>query len=55
LITTLTGDISVLLVDHNLDLIWSVARTVTVLHHGRHLATGSPDAIRADPRFLATA
>jgi ABC-type branched-subunit amino acid transport system ATPase component len=40
-------------VDHNLDLIWSVAHTVTVLHHGRHLATGSPDAIRADPQVQA--
>jgi branched-chain amino acid transport system ATP-binding protein len=49
-ITALDGDIGVLLVDHNLDLIWSLADTVTVLHHGRHLATGSPDAIRADPR-----
>jgi ABC-type branched-subunit amino acid transport system ATPase component len=58
LITTLTPDITVLLVDHNLDLIWSAADTVTVLHHGRHLATGGPDQIRADPQvqdaYLAT-
>jgi branched-chain amino acid transport system ATP-binding protein len=58
LIRSLAGDTTVLLVDHNLDLVWSVADTVTVLHHGRHLATGSPDQVRADPQvhdaYLAT-
>ena len=57
-ITALTDDVTVLLVDHHLDLIWSLAHTVTVLHHGQHLATGSPEQIRADPQvhaaYLAT-
>jgi branched-chain amino acid transport system ATP-binding protein len=43
-------DVTMLLVDHNLDLVWSLAHTVTVLHHGRHLVTADPDTIRADPQ-----
>ena len=49
LLTSLGADTTVLLVDHHLDLVWSVAQTVTVLHHGRHLATGTPAQVRADP------
>jgi ABC-type branched-subunit amino acid transport system ATPase component len=50
LIHTLTADTTVLLIDHNLDLVFTVADTVTVLHHGRHLATGTPDQIRDNPQ-----
>ncbi|WP_432975031.1 ATP-binding cassette domain-containing protein [Dactylosporangium sp. CA-233914] len=49
LLANLDAQTTVLLVDHHLDLIWSLAQTVTVLHHGRHLATGTPDQVRADP------
>ncbi|BEL12924.1 hypothetical protein Q0Z83_111150 [Actinoplanes sichuanensis] len=48
LISALDDDVTVLLVDHNLDLIWDLAHTVTVLHHGQHLATGNPEQIRSD-------
>jgi len=40
---------TLVVVDHHLDLVWSVADTVTVLHHGQHLTTGTPDEVRADP------
>ncbi len=40
---------AVVLVEHNLDLVTATAETVTVLHHGRILATGSPHQIAADP------
>ena len=53
LIAALPTDVTVLLVDHNLDLIWSLAHTVTVLHHGQHLATGSPEQIRANSEVRA--
>jgi branched-chain amino acid transport system ATP-binding protein len=54
LLTTHTGnDITVLLVDHNLNLVWSLADTVTVLQHGRHLATSDPATIRANPQVQA--
>ncbi|MEU4244259.1 ATP-binding cassette domain-containing protein [Actinoplanes sp. NPDC026619] len=41
---------AVVLVDHHLPLVWAVADTVTVLHHGRHLTTGTPTTVQADPQ-----
>jgi branched-chain amino acid transport system ATP-binding protein len=52
-IRALSGDTTVILVDHHLDLVWDIADTVTVLDHGRHLATGTPTEIRADPTVQA--
>jgi ABC-type branched-subunit amino acid transport system ATPase component len=40
---------AVVLVEHNLDLVAAIADRVSVLHHGRMLANGSPDAIAVDP------
>ena len=39
----------VLLVEHDMRLVADVADRVTVLHHGRVLACGTPDQVRADP------
>ncbi|QOC93903.1 ATP-binding cassette domain-containing protein [Micromonospora craniellae] len=46
LIRALPDQISVLLVDHNLDFVAAACDTVTVLHHGRHITTGTPTDIR---------
>ncbi|WP_460773690.1 ABC transporter ATP-binding protein [Microbacterium sp. GXF7504] len=43
---------TVLLVDHNMDLIMTYADRVTVLHHGQVIATGSPAEIQADPQVI---
>jgi len=45
----LPAQTAVLLVEHNQDLVASLARTVTVLHHGRVLATGTPTAFHSHP------
>lgn len=41
--------IAVLLVEHNQDVVTAIAHRVTVLHQGRILATGTPDAIQSNP------
>jgi branched-chain amino acid transport system ATP-binding protein len=33
-----------------MDLVFSLADRVSVLHHGEVLADGLPDAVRGDPR-----
>lgn len=43
---------TVLLVDHNMDLIMQYADRVTVLHHGRVIATGAPAEIQADTSVI---
>ncbi|MEV7989505.1 ATP-binding cassette domain-containing protein [Micromonospora sp. NPDC085948] len=49
LIRALPTDIAVLVVDHNLEFVTAVAETVTVLHHGQHLTTGTPTEVRTHP------
>ena len=41
------GGLGILLLEHDLDLVFSLADSVTVLHLGRVLLSGSPDEVRA--------
>ena len=51
---TLAGNgVAVLLVDHDLSLVLGVCDTVHVLDRGRVVATGSPEALRADANVQA--
>lgn len=43
---------SVLLVEHNMKAVMSVCDRIVVLHHGQHLATGSPAEIRANSKVV---
>lgn len=49
LLADLPRAVSVLLVEHRLDLVYALADTVTVLHDGRRVATGVPAEIRDSP------
>jgi branched-chain amino acid transport system ATP-binding protein len=49
LLAALPREMSVLLVEHRLDLVYKLADTVTVLHDGRLVASGVPDEIRNAP------
>jgi branched-chain amino acid transport system ATP-binding protein len=48
----LRGDMSVLLVEHHMDLVMSVCDRVVVLDFGRRVAHGTPAEVQADPRVL---
>jgi branched-chain amino acid transport system ATP-binding protein len=45
--------IAAVVVEHDVDAVFACCGMVTVLDLGRHLATGTPDAIRADHRVIA--
>jgi branched-chain amino acid transport system ATP-binding protein len=48
LIESLGAEVTVLIIEHDLDVVFRLASRVTVLHLGRVLADGTPDQIRAD-------
>lgn len=43
-------DVSVLLVEHDMDVVFGISDVVTVFELGRVIATGEPAAVRANPR-----
>jgi urea transport system ATP-binding protein len=50
LLTRLAGDHSVVVVEHDMEFVRSIASQVTVLHEGSVLAEGAFEAIQADPK-----
>ena len=50
LLVSLEGKHSVVVVEHDMDFVRSIARTVTVLHQGSVLAEGSMDDVQSNPR-----
>src|SRR5216683_2339524 len=52
LLLSLAGEHSVVVVEHDMDFIRSIARRVTVLHEGRVIAEGNMDKVQKDPRVI---
>jgi branched-chain amino acid transport system ATP-binding protein len=50
LLAGLSGTVSMLLVEHDMDAVFALADRVTVLVHGAVLMTGTPAEVRADER-----
>jgi ABC-type branched-subunit amino acid transport system ATPase component/ABC-type branched-subunit amino acid transport system permease subunit len=44
------GDLTVLFVEHDMEVVFGIADRITVMHRGAVLAEGTPDEIRRDPR-----
>ncbi|UOY00150.1 ABC transporter ATP-binding protein [Blastococcus sp. PRF04-17] len=49
LIRSLSGRMSVLLVEHHMDLVMRVCDRITVLDSGKQIANGTPAEVQADP------
>jgi branched-chain amino acid transport system ATP-binding protein len=43
---------TVLIIEHDMDVVLSACETITVLDHGRVIATGAPADVQEDPRVL---
>ena len=52
LLQSLEGEHSVVVVEHDMDFVRSIAKRVTVLHEGRVLAEGDMDQVQTDPRVI---
>ncbi len=52
LLLSLAGDHSVVVVEHDMDFVRSIAKRVLVLHEGRVLAQGTMDQVQDDPKVI---
>ena len=52
-LAALPSDVAILLIEHDMDLVFSFASRITVLVAGRILTEGTPEAIAADARVKA--
>ena len=43
------GSLTVLLVEHDMEVVFKLARKITVLHRGSVIADDVPDVVKADP------
>jgi urea transport system ATP-binding protein len=52
LLLSLAGEHSIIVVEHDMDFVRSIAKQVTVLHEGRVLSEGDMDYVQNDPRVI---
>jgi len=52
LLNNLAGEATVVVVEHDMEFVRRIARTVTVLHEGRRLAEGTMDEVQNNPEVI---
>ena len=50
LVRRIAADLTILIVEHDMEVVMGLARTITVLNYGEVLAEGTPEEIQANPR-----
>jgi len=52
LVRRIAKDLTILIVEHDMQVVMGLAHRITVLHYGEILAEGTPDEIQQNPRVL---
>lgn len=49
IVRSLRDTLTVVLIEHNMDIVMDISDTITVMHLGKVLAEGEPEAVKANP------
>jgi ABC-type branched-subunit amino acid transport system ATPase component len=52
LVRRIGEDLTILIVEHDMQVVMGLAKRITVLHYGEILAEGTPTEIQQNPRVL---
>jgi branched-chain amino acid transport system ATP-binding protein len=52
LINGLPRDLTIILVEHDMDVVFGICEIITVLSYGKVLATGTKDEVQSNPRVI---
>lgn len=52
LINGLSSELTIVLVEHDMDVVFAICEVITVLSYGKVLATGTRDQIRSNPQVI---
>ncbi len=52
LVRRIARDLTILIVEHDMQVVMELAQRITVLHYGEILAEGTPAEIQRDPKVL---
>jgi branched-chain amino acid transport system ATP-binding protein len=52
LVRRISGNLTIMIVEHDMQVVMELAHRITVLHYGEVLAEGTPGEIQANPRVL---
>ena len=46
--------ITIVFIEHDMDIVFDFAEQITVMHRGEYLASGTPEEVRNDPKVIST-
>ena len=49
IVRSLRDELTVVLIEHNMDIVMDISDTITVMHLGKVLSEGRPNEVKADP------
>jgi branched-chain amino acid transport system ATP-binding protein len=52
LINGLSSELTIVLVEHDMDVVFAICDVITVLSYGKVLATGTKDEIQSNPQVI---
>ncbi len=52
MIREMPRDITLLIIEHDMDVVFGLADRITVLHYGEVIADGTPEEVQGDPRVM---